>query len=366
VKRIWQSLLLLIVLATPAYGALQEIIVVTEGSGASETARSRAVLSAKQQAIARVAYTLNPTRAPEYLGSLTPATMQPLIRGISVIEEKRVDMMYYARMKVSVIDTPIREAFGEIIKEEKHAEDPNAERRSILVLPVFFDGKDAVVWDEKTNLTYGMWREASYQVGHGVLMVPSGDPKERAVVDMDNVLTASYDYLKPLLTSYGTDEIAIVVLNEPAAALPEDPVEMVIRRVRDTGQRIERFSLAPTQIKSGLYEPRRALYARAVKQAAELLKKASESTAYLEQRAKREAKQQVIKVEFTTLKQWAQIETKLRAVDGFVALDTLLVGIYQAEVILYVKDEPSTLRESLMKAGLIVADVDGLWRIRMR
>ncbi len=364
-KRILQSLLLLIVFASPANGALQEIIVVTEGSGASETARSRAVLNAKIQAIARVTYTLNPTRAPDFMGNLTPATMQTLIRGISVIDEKRVDTMYYARMKVSVIDTPIREAFGETVKDE-HADDLNAKRRSILILPVFFDGKDAVVWDEKTNLTYGMWRDASYQVGHGVLLVPSGDSRERAVVDMDNVLTASYDYLKPLLTSYGTDEIVIAVLNEPAAALPEDPVEMVLRRVRDTGQRIERFALAPVQIKSGVYEPRRALYARAVKQAAELMKKASESTAYLEQRAKREAKQQPIKVEFTTLKQWAQIESKLRAVEGFVALDTLMVGIHQAELVLYLKDDPQSLRESLMKAGLIVADVDGLWRVRMR
>lgn len=366
-KRFWQSLLVMlwVGMALPAQAALHEVVVLSQGQGPTrEDARAQAVMLAKGMAIAKVARKLNPAKAQAYLNTLDAASMTPLIRGVTVLEEARVEKVQYAKVKVSVVDTLIREAYGEVVADEKAVTEKP--RRAILVLPVFFDGETPVVWDPKGNPTYGLWRDASYAVGHGALLIPSGDPKERAIVDSDNALTASYAYLKPLLDGYGTDEIAIVVLSEPAGARAADGVEMVVRRVRDTGQRIERFTMEPKTKKEGGFEDRKALYARAVHKAAVQLTAATASTAHLEAKAKRDATQQNVLVQFSTLKDWASIDKRLRDVPDFVALDTISIGINNANLVLYVKKTPETARVALVKSGLIVADVSGVWRVRSR
>lgn len=369
VVRVWQSLLcilwLCVAMAAPAHAALHEVVVVTQARGESrEAARTQALTLAKAQAIARVARTLNPGKAQAFLGGLDAQSMLPMVRGATVLQETRVEDIYYAKVRVSVLDTPIRQAYGEEVADE--VAEARKARRAILVLPVYYDGTEPTVWDVKKNPTFEMWREAGYAVGHGALMIPGGDPKERAIVDRDNVLTVPYTYLKPLLESYGTDEMAMVVVNEMPGFRIADPLEVVIRRVREEGQRVERFTLQPAQDAEGKFEPRKQLYTRAVKQAATLLTAVTESTAHLEAKAKRDAKQQNVKVQFTTLKEWARIERALREVEGFVALDTLNIGIYEANLILYVAKDVAKARADLMKTGLIVAEVDGVWRVRAR
>lgn len=366
-KRIWQSLLLVLwaLAATPAHAALHDVVVLTNAKAATrDEARTQAINVAKGMAVARVARKLNPGKAQEYLRTLDLKAMQPLIRGATVVEETRIDDVYYAKVRITIIDTPIREAYGEKIEDdEAQVEKP---RRAIMVLPVFFNGVEPVVWDTKGNPTYDMWREAGYTIGHGALLIPGGEPKERAIVDRDNVLTVPYPYIKPMLDGYGADEVAIAVVSDATGAAPTDPVDVVIRRVRENGQRVERFQLEPNTTQKGAPEPRKELYRRAVRQAAELLTRATESTAYLEQRAKRAAKQQTVQVQFTTLRDWTQIEKALRAVPGFVAMDTLSIGINNASLILYVTEDVEAARAALMKEGLHVPLVDGVWRVRSR
>ena len=366
-KWIWQSLLvsLWVMGAVPAHAALHEVVVLTQGKGASrEEARAQALMMAEGMAVAKVARKLNPSKAQGFLKTMDTTTMKPLIRGVKVVDETRLEDTYYAKVRVSIVDTPIREAYGESVAEEAAKEEKP--RRAILVLPVFFDGVEPVVWDAKKNPTMAMWREAGYAVAHGALLIPGGDPKERAIVDRDNALTVPYDYVKPLLDAYGTDEIAIVVVSESPGAVAADPVEVVIRRVREGGQRVERLSVKPEEVEEGKWEKREALYKRAVNEAAVLLTQATESTAHLEAKAKREAKQQNVLVQFTTLKDWSHIDKQLRNAPGFVAMDTVSIGLNNANLILYIAKDVAAAREGLTKAGLIVAEVSGVWRVRSR
>lgn len=365
-KRFWQSLPLLVWMmwAFPAQASLHEVVVLTNAKADSRDAsRDRAIAVAQGMAIAKVARKLNPGKAQEYLKTLDAKSMKPLLRGTTIVEETRIDGVYYAKVRVTVVDTPILEAYGETVKAEVKDDKP---RRAIIVLPVFFNGADANMWDPKQNPTLPIWRDATYAIGLGALIVPGGKPDERAIVDRDNVLSVDYAGLQPLLDAYGADEAAVVVVNDPEGIPPTDPLEVMVRRVRENGQRVERFQMKPEKLAKGGVEPREALRTRAVRRAAEMLARATESIAYIEQRAKRSAKQQPVSVQFMRLKEWASIEQKLRAVPGFVALDTVSIGVNQANVILYVKDDPEAARAALVQQGVIVAAMDGTWRIRSR
>lgn len=368
-KRIWQSLplMLWVAVASPAQAALHEVVVLTNATvteSGRAAAREQALTMAKGMAVARVARKLNAGKAQGYLKTLDVKTMQPLIRGVSVLDETKLEQVYYAKVKVTVVDTPIREAYGEMAEDD--AIDGEKPRRAILVLPVYYDGVEPNVWDPQKNISLPLWRDAAYAVAHGALLIPGGDPKERSIVDRDNVLTVPYSYLKPLLDAYGTDEIAVAVLSEQAGAKGGDPVEVVIRRVREGGQKVERFTVEPEKDAEGKPLPRDALYKTAVRKAAELLTVATESTAYLEAKAKRDAKQQKVQVQFTTLKDWARIDKALRAAPGFVAMDVNTIGINQATLVLYLKDSPEAVRRGLMEGGMIVPVIDDTWRIRSK
>lgn len=365
-KRFWQSLPLLVAVmfALPAQAALHEVVVLTNAKADTrEASRDQAIAVAQRMAIAKVAQKLNPGKAQEYLKTLNAKSIKTLLRGTTVVEETRIDGVYYAKVRVTIVDTPILEAYGETVKQEVTDDNP---RRAIVVLPVFFNGTEPNVWDAKKNPTYPMWRDATYAIGLGALIVPGGKPDERAIVDRDNVLSVNYVGLQPLLDAYGADEAAVVVVNDPEGTPETDPLEVMVRRIRENGQRVERFQMKPEKQAKGGIESRDALRVRAVRRAAQMLARATESTAYIEQRAKRAAKQQPITVQFMRLKEWSDIEQKLRNVPGFVALDTLSIGVNQASLILYVKENPEDARKALVEQGVIVAEVEGTWRIRSR
>ncbi len=348
-----------------AQATLHEVVVLTQAEAPTrEEAKQQAVKLAKGMAVARVARKLNPGKAQAFLDKLDLKSMEPMIRGVSVVEEARVEKIYYAKVKVSVLDTAMLAAFG--TPGEVKLPEGERQRRSILVLPVYYDGKEPVVWDAKLNPTYSLWRQAGFTVGKGVLLVPNGDPKERAIVDRDNVLKVKYEALKPLLESYGTDELAIVVLSDASGGKATEPVEVITRRVTEDGSQIDRFQMTPLELDKGKREARTDLYERAVQKAASQLFGVTETTAYLDAKKRAAAKQQSVMVQFTTLRDWAGIEKRLRAVPGFVAMEISSIGINHANLTLFSTDDIEKVRKSLVDSGLIVADVAGVWRIRSR
>ena len=356
-----------LLLSHPANAALQEIKVLAQGTGDSrEEAKANALTFAKQAAFIRIARKLDPEKAPAYLSKLDINALEPYIRGTSVLSEKRIDKLYVAEILVTVIDTPIRRAYGTLptpAQLEKAA--PTKDTRTILILPVFYNGVEPVVWDSKTNPSLKLWQTQAVSLTKNALIIPTGDTTDRSIVDRDNVLRASYNNFKPMLERYGSDEIVVAVLIDTLAKDQTQTVEMLLRRIRSGGQKVERFTLTPKSDTT----PREAIYQQAVTEALHRMNTAAHATAYKEKKQRAKALAQPFVAQFNTLKEWADIQAILRKSKGIESISTTNLQLLVARGTLYINTDKKALLQSVAKGKVSISEsLDGKapWIIRIR
>jgi hypothetical protein len=346
--------------APPAFAAPQQVVVLTQdATPGREEAKRKALHYAKQLGLARIARKLDPEQAQAFFAKIDQQNVDPFIRGIEVLDETYIEGVYYARVRVSVFDLPILQAMGKTPQEDEAAEKRAV--TNIMVLPVFYDGVEPHVWDAKKNPGYALWQEMSLTVAHGALIVPTGEPGERAMVDRDNVLRASYEELKPLMERYGVSEIAIVVLQDTLLHNKAPEVEVLMRRLRPGGQKIEQFAVAPEQSRA----PRVGLYHQAIDKAARILMGAAMATSYQDRVERAKSNQQPFVMQFTTLRQRATIDHILRETEGFGDLEPSRIALHEGAGTLYIKGSVAAYADGLVKAGLIVDSAAEGWVIRL-
>ena len=360
----WQPFVVVscvLLLASPAHAGLHTLSVLTQAQGENRTqAKEDALASARAQAVAQIARKLDPAKAEAYLMKLKRSEADTMIRGLTIEKEENLGGTYFARVRVTVMDGPILRAYGEG-EPEVVASDVRV-GRSLLVLPVFFDGREAVVWDPKTNPTFAMWQEKGLAIGKGALILPTGDTADRSIVDRDNVLTAKYDELKAMFVDYGVDELAVVVVTDALLTEHKDEVQVLLRRVRKGGQTLASFVVTP----EAKPPSREAIYAMAVEQAAEKLVGIAASTSKREVQARADASEIALTVGFTTLRDWGAMQEKLRMAEGFVGMKTHSLKLREASVTVYVKGAAEAYVEALRVQGLVVTQVGGGWRVSSR
>lgn len=356
-----------LLLSHPAYAALQEIKVLAQGTGDSrEEAKANALTFAKQAAFIRIARKLDPEKALAYLSKLDINALDPYIRGTSILSEKRIDNLYVAEILVTVIDTPIRRAYGTLptpAQLEKAA--PTKDTRTILILPVFYNGVEPIVWDSKTNPSLELWQTEALSHTKGALIIPTGDTTDRSIVDRDNVLRASFAAFKPMLERYGSDEIVVAVLIDTLAKDQTLAVEMLLRRIRSGGQKVERFTLTPKSDTT----PREAIYQQAVTEALHRMNAAAHATAYKEKKQRAKALSQPFIAQFNTLKEWADIQAILRSTKGIESISTTNLQLLVARGTLYINTDKKALLQSFAKGKVSISESsDGKapWIIRIR
>jgi hypothetical protein len=346
--------------APEAQAAPQEVIILTQDATPDRVeAKRRALVYAKQLGLARVARKLDPEKAQEFFAQIDPENVDPFIRGMEVLDETYREGVYYARVRVSVLDQPILKMMGKTANEETM--EARKKTAAIMVLPVFYDGREPNVWDAKKNPGYALWQEMSLTIAHGTLIVPTGEPSERAIVDRDNVLRVPYEALQPLLERYGVNEIAIVVLQDTLLHNRAIEVEILIRRLRQGGQKIEQFSLTPEQPRA----PRIGLYREAIDKAARILTGAALATSYQDRVERAKSNTQPFTMLFTTLRQRAAMDRLMREAEGFTDLELTRITLHEAGGTLYIKGSVAAYADKLAAAGLTVDSTPEGWSIRM-
>lgn len=379
-KQVWQPLLrksrttgvlaaiilmLCIVGHDDAYAALQEVRVIAQGQGTTrEEAKANALLFAKQAAFIRTARKLDPEKAPAYLNTLDINTITPFIRGVTIVKEQRIDKLYIAETLVTVIDTPIRRAYGMISSDSGTSKTPPVkDTRALVILPVFYNGVEPVVWDEKTNPSYALWKTNALNLTKGALIIPAGDITDRSIVDRDNVLRATFETFKPMLERYGADEMVVAVLIDTFAHDKAQTVEMLLRRIRSGGQKIERFTLNPKSDTT----PRETIYAQAVTEAANRMNKAAQATAYKDKKQRESASKQPFVATFATLKEWADIQQALRSEAQIVSVVSQNIQLLKASGTLYINGDKAALLSHFAKGPIVITQTDAKspWNIRI-
>lgn len=268
------------------------------------------------------------------------------------------------RRLVRVAETPPTESGGKSSPDkslgDKNPGDnggkPAAEsgNRAIVVLPVYQDGSNLVLWDDPNA-----WRVAWSQrpAGSGRLVLPLGDAGDLAAIDADKAGSGKPEALTAIAQRNSGSE-AVVAL---ATARRQDNklagLDVTVKRYRYG-------HLVDTQASSFEADP--------TESEADLLKRAADSTAAdIETGAKLNAGARsdqlaslAVTVPITSLGDWVQVRNRLASVSSIRKIDLLSLSRQEARIEVKYVGGQDQLKSSLAEVSLDLGGGDPIWRIQ--
>src|SRR3984893_4085960 len=228
--------------------------------------------------------------------------------------------------------------------------------RPVVVLPVYRDGSNLVLWDEP-NAWRMAWSQRPAGWGPGRLVLPLGDAGDLAAIDAEKAGSGRPEALTAIAQRNSGSE-AVVAL---ATARRQDSklagLDVTIKRYRSG-------HLVDTQASSFEANP--------AESEADLLKRAAESTAAeIESGAKRNAGARsdqpaslAVTVPITNLGEWVQVRDRLASVSSIRKIDLLSLSRQEARIEVKYVGSQDQLKSSLAEVNLDLGGGDPAWRIQ--
>jgi len=228
--------------------------------------------------------------------------------------------------------------------------------RPVVVLPVYRDGSNLVLWDDP-NAWRMAWSQRPAGSGPGRLVLPLGDAGDLAAIDAEKAGSGRPEALTAIAQRNSGSE-AVVAL---ATARRQDNklagLDVTIKRYRSG-------HLVDTQASSFEANP--------AESEADLLKRAAESTAAeIESGAKRNAGARsdepaslAITVPITNLGEWVQVRDRLASVSSIRKIDLLSLSRQEARIEVKYVGSQDQLKSSLAEVNLDLGGGDPVWRIQ--
>jgi hypothetical protein len=228
--------------------------------------------------------------------------------------------------------------------------------RGIVVLPVYQDGSNVVLWDDP-NAWRMAWSQRSAGSGPGRLVLPLGDAGDLAAIDAEKAGSGKPDALTAIAQRNRGSE-AVVAL---ATARRQDNN---LAGLAVTVKRYRFGHLVDTQSSSFEADP--------AESEADLLKRAAESTAAeIETGAKRNAGARsdqpaslAVTVPITSLGEWVQVRDRLASVGAIRKIDLLSLSRQEARIEVKYVGSQDQLKSSLAEVNLDLGGGDPNWRIQ--
>jgi hypothetical protein len=185
----------------PLYTVENVEVDATAGSAtaAREQGLDRAHVTAFNRMVERLVLRAELNRLPE----LTADRIANLLRDFEVFDERTSDVRYLADVTFRFRPEGIRQFL-------KDNDIPFAETRSkpVVVLPVWGEGEDAVLWDNP-NPWREAWADRAQQTGLVPLTVPLGDLGDIRAVSARAALDGDRDALKAIAERYGAADVLV-------------------------------------------------------------------------------------------------------------------------------------------------------------
>jgi hypothetical protein len=228
--------------------------------------------------------------------------------------------------------------------------------RAIVVLPVYRDGSNVVLWDDP-NAWRVAWSQRPAGSGPGRLVLPLGDAGDVAAIDAEKAGSGRPEALTAIAQRNNGSE-AVVAL---ATARRQDNklagLDVTVKRYRYG-------HLVDTQAKSFEADP--------AESEADVLKRAAEATAAeIETGAKLNADAHsdqpaslAVTVPITTLGEWVQVRNRLASVSSIRKIDLLSLSRQEARIELKYVGGQDQLKSSLAEINLDLGGGDPIWRIQ--
>ena len=349
-------LCILFMLASPSARASMQEVTVT-GIGVHddiEKAQPMAMEYAKRRALYEMAQKWNVEDLETKMKRLSDSVIAQSVRGARVVDFKREGNVLYTKTIVSVLDTPLKRALKVPLTEENTA--PRG--LGVLVLPVFKEGEQILVWDKSNPLRAPM-RRAALTGGNQSVVVPLGDAKDLAEIDYDNILTARYEQFAGLLKRYGAKEVMVVLLTPPEA--DNAPTRVLVNRIYKGGMKPE---LLEIKAKDG--SNMAARYHDVATTVVRLAAQRAAATADVEREKRAVTAKQPVIFRFTTMAEYGQVDKLLRESPGFEGLDVTNIALQEVHAVLYHAGALEKMRAYLDKHGVKQREEEGSWVLSLR
>jgi hypothetical protein len=226
--------------------------------------------------------------------------------------------------------------------------------RTVVVLPVYQDGSNVVLWDDP-NAWRMAWSQRPAGSGPGHLVLPLGDAGDLAAIDAEKAGSGKSEALT-----------AIAQRNRGSEAV------VALATARRQGDKLAGLDVSVKLYRSGhLVDTQATSFEVAAGESeADLLKRAAESTAAdIESGAKRNAHSDqpaslAVTVPITSLGEWVQVRDRLASVSSIRKIDLLSLSRQEAKIEVKYLGSQEQLKSSLAEVNLDLGGGDPIWRIQ--
>jgi hypothetical protein len=360
--------------ADEAYSATVKVDATADSAAA---ARETARIDGQRRALAAVIERLSGASEPAKPPKLDDKTITDMVASFEVANEHMSAVRYVAdytfhfrpskvRRLVRVAETPPAESTSKSPGDKSSGEKSSADsvgkspaeggNRAIVVLPVYRDGSNVVLWDDP-NAWRVAWSQRPAGSGLGRLVLPLGDAGDLAAIDAEKAGSGKPEALTAIAQRNSGSEAVVALATAQRQGDKLAGLDVTVKRYRYG-------HLVDTQASSFEAEP--------AESEADLLKRAAEATAAeIETGAKLNADAHsnqpaslAVTVPITTLGEWVQVRNRLASVTSIRKIDLLSLSREEARIEVKYVGSQDQLKSSLAEVNLDLAGGDPIWRIQ--
>jgi Uncharacterized protein conserved in bacteria (DUF2066) len=357
-----------------AYSTTVKVDATAESAAA---AREVARIDGQRRALAAVIERLSGASEPAAPPKLDDKTITDMVASFEVANEHMSAVRYVAdytfhfrpskvRRLVRVAETPPAESTSKSPGDKSSGEKSSADsggkspaeggNRAIVVLPVYRDGSNVVLWDDPNGWRTA-WSQRPAGSGPGRLVLPLGDAGDLAAIDAEKAGSGKPEALIAIAQRNSGSEAVVALATAQRQGDKLAGLDVTVKRYRYG-------HLVDTQASSFEAEP--------AESEADLLKRAAEATAAeIETGAKLNADAHsnqpaslAVTVPITTLGEWVQVRNRLASVTSIRKIDLLSLSREEARIEVKYVGSQDQLKSSLAEVNLDLAGGDPIWRIQ--
>ena len=364
-----------------AYSATVKVDATADSAAA---AREIARIDGQRRALASVIEHLSGGSEPAKPPKLDDKAITDMVASFEVANEHMSAVRYVAdytfhfrpskvRRLVRVVETPPADSGGKS-SPDKNAGDkssadngkspaeggskPSAEsgNRTVVVLPVYRDGSNLVLWDDP-NAWRTAWSQRPAGSGPGRLVLPLGDAGDLAAIDAEKAGSGKSDALTAIAQRNQGSEAVVALATARRQGDKLAGLDVAVKRYRYG-------HLVDTQANSFDADP-------AESEAGFLSRAADSVAAEIESGAKRSAgapsdqpASLAVTVPITSLGEWVQMRNRLASVSAIRKIDLLSLSRQEARIEVKYVGSQDQLKSSLAEVNLDLGGGDPTWRIQ--
>ena len=350
--------------ADETYTATVKVDATAESAGA---AREAARIDGQRRALTALIERLSSSTENGKPPKLDDKTITDMVASFEVANERMSAVRYVAdftfhfrpakvRRLVRVTESVPAESASKGPTEGGAKPSAGSGNRSAVVLPVYKDGSNLVLWDDP-NTWRAAWSQRPAGPGSGQLVLPLGDAGDVAAIDADRAESGKSEALT-----------AIAHRNRGSEAV------VALATARREGTRLARLDVTVKRYRSGrlVDTQERSFDSDPAESETDLLRRVADAIAAdIESGIRRNAGASsdqptslAVTVPITSLGEWIQVRDRLASVSAIRKIDLLSLSRQEAKLEVKYVGSQDQLKSSLAEVSLDLGGGDPLWRIQ--